>query len=80
MFQSVDSSFNPANVTTSVSSEPKELVLNVKGLTVSAVARVSYGVDAVGEGLWVVVVNSGGRWNSVASHKRISTTDKLIIG
>ena len=67
-------------MSTSISSEPKELVLDVKGLAVSAVARVSYGVNAVGEGLWVVVVNSGGRWNSVASHKKISTTDKLMIG
>ena len=66
----MNSSFYPANVSTSVPSEPKELVLNVKGLAVLAVARVSYGIDAVGEGLWVVVVNSGGGWNSVASHKR----------
>ena len=66
----MNSSLYSANVSKSVSSEPKKLILNVKGLAVSAVARVSYSVDAVGEGLRVVVVNSGGGWNGVASHKR----------
>ena len=60
---------NPANDSTSISSESKELVLNVKSLTVSAVARVSYGVDAVGEGFRIVVVDTGGRWNVVTGHK-----------
>ena len=43
--------------------------LNVESLTVSAVARVSYGVDAVGEGFRIVVVDTGGRWNVVTGHK-----------
>ena len=53
---------NPANDSTSISSESKELVLNVESLTVSALARVSYGVDAVGKDLRIVIVNgSNGR-------------------
>ena len=60
---------NPANDSTSISSESKEFVLNVESLTVSAVARVSYGIDAVGEGFRIVVVDTGGRWNVVTGHK-----------
>ena len=60
---------NPANDSTSISSESKELVLNIESLTVSAVARVSYGVDAVGEGFRIVVVDTGGQWNVVTGHK-----------
>ena len=60
---------NPANDSTSISSESKELVLNVESLTVSVVARVSYGVDAVGEDFRIVVVDTGGRWNVVTGHK-----------
>ena len=65
----MNSSFNSVNVTTSVSSEPKELVFNVKGLAMTAMAGVSYCVDAVGEDFWVVVVDGGGRRNGVTSHK-----------
>ena len=57
----MNSSFYPANVSTSVPSEPKEFVFDVKGLAVSAVARMSYGVDAMGKDLRVVVVDGGGR-------------------
>ena len=77
----MNSSFNSANVTTSVSSEPKELVFGVKGLAVSAVTRMSYGIDAMGKDFRIVVVDSSGRRNSViAGHKRISITDNLMIG
>ena len=74
-------SFYPANVSTSVSSKPKELVFDVKGLAVSAVARMSYGVDAMGKDFRIVVVGgSGGRDGVVAGHKRISITDNLMMG
>ena len=69
LFQRMDASFYPANVSTSVPSEPKEFVLNVESLTVSAVAGVSYGINAVGEGFQIVVVDTGGRWNVVTGHK-----------
>ena len=65
----MNSSFDPANMTTSVSSEPKELVFNVEGLAMTAMAGVSYCVNAVGEDFWVVVVDGGGRRNGVTSHK-----------
>ena len=65
----MNTSVNPANDSTSISPKSKELVLNVESLTVSAVARVSYGVDAVGEGFRIVVVDTGGRWNVVTGHK-----------
>ena len=57
------------DVSTSVPCEPKKLVLDVKGLVMMAVAGVGYGVDAVGESLRVVVIDGGGRWDSVACHK-----------
>ena len=65
----MDSSLSPSKVSSSVSCKSKKLVLNVKSLAVSAVARVSYGVNAVGEGLWIVIVDTGGRWNGVTGHK-----------
>ena len=58
------------DVSTSFPCEPKKLVLNVEGLAVSAMAGVGYGVDAVGKGLRVVIIDSGGRWNSIAGHKK----------
>ena len=68
----MNSSFNSANVTTSVSSEPKELVFHIKGLTVMAVARMSYCVDAVSKDLQVVVIDGGdGRNGMVVGHKKI---------
>ena len=77
----MDSSFNPADVSTGVPSEPKELVLYVKGLAMTTMARVSDGVDAMGKDLRIVVVDSSGRGNGViAGHKRISITDNLVIG
>ena len=65
----MNTSVNPANDSTSISSESKEFVLNVESLTVSAVAGVSYGVNTVGEGFRIVVVDTGGRWNVVTGHK-----------
>ena len=65
----MNTSVNPVNDSTSISPKSKELVLNVEGLPMTAVARVSYGVDAVGEDFWVVVVDGGGRRNGVTSHK-----------
>ena len=56
----MDSSFDPADVSTGVPSEPKELVFYVKGLAMMAMTRVSDGVDAVSKDLWVVVIDSGG--------------------
>ena len=56
----MNSSFYPANVSTSVPSKPKELVFYVKGLAMSAMARVSDSVDAVSKDLRVTVVDSGG--------------------
>ena len=58
----MDASFYPANVSMSVPSEPKEFVLYVKGLTVTAMARVSYCVDTMGKDFWVIVVDGGDRW------------------
>ena len=67
----MNSSFDSANVTTSVSSEPKELVFNVEGLAMAAMAGVSNGVNAVSKDLRVVVVNGGGRRNGVTvGHKK----------
>ena len=77
----MDASFYPANVSTSVPSEPKEFVFDVKGLAVAAMTRVGDGVDAMGKDFRIVVVDSSGRRNSViAGHKRISITDNLMIG
>ena len=44
------------------------------------VAGVGYGIDAVGKSLRIVVIDSGGGRNSIAGHKKISITDKLMIG
>ena len=67
----MNSSFNSANVTTSVSSVPKELVFNVEGLAMAAMAGVSNGVNAVSKDLGVVVVNGGGgRDVTVVGHKK----------
>ena len=77
----MNSSFNPADVSTSVPCESKKLVLDVEGLAMTAVARMSYCVDAVGKDFRIVVVDSSGRRNGViAGHKRISITDNLMIG
>ena len=77
----MDSSLGPTNMSTSVSCESEKFVLDVEVLSVSAVTRVSYGIDAEGEGYWVVVVNGGSGWYGVVvGHKRISITDKLVIG
>ena len=54
--------FYPANVSTSIPSEPKEFVFDVKGLAVVAMTRVGDGVDAMGKDLRVVVVDGGDRW------------------
>ena len=75
----MNSSFNSANVTTSVSSEPKELVFNVEGLAMAAMAGVSNGVDAVSKDLGVVVVNGGGRRDvTVVGHKRVERREILL--
>ena len=58
----MDSSFDPADVSTGVSSEPKELIFYIKGLAMVAVTRMGDGVDAVGKDLWVAIVDgSDGR-------------------
>ena len=67
----MNTSVNPANDSTSISPKSKELVLNVEGLAMTAMAGVSYCVDAVGEDFRVVVVNSSGGRNSVTSHKNL---------
>ena len=70
----MNSSFNSADVTTSVSSEPKELVFNVEGLAMTVMAGVSNGVDAVSKDLRVVVVNGGGgRDVTTIGHKRVDS-------
>ena len=75
----MNSSFNSANVTTSVSSEPKELVFNVEGLAMAAMAGVSNGVNAVSKDLGVVVVNGGGgRDVTVVRHKRVERREILL--
>ena len=75
----MNSSFDSANVTTSVSSEPKELVFNVKGLTMAAMARVCNGVDAVSKDLGVVVVDGGGgRDVTVVGHERVERREILL--
>ena len=71
----MDLSFYPANVSASVPSEPKELIFDVKGLAVSAVTRMSDGVDAMGKDLRIVVVDgSDGRYGrgkgDAFEHKR----------
>ena len=75
----MNSSFDSANVTTSVSSEPKELVFNVEGLAVAAMAGVSNGVNAVSKDLGVVVVNGGGRRGvTMVGHKRVDSREILL--
>ena len=75
----MNSSFDSANVTTSVSSEPKELVFNVEGLAMAAMAGVSNGVDAVSKDLGVVVVNGGGgRDVTIVGHKRVDSREILL--
>ena len=75
----MNSSFNSANVTTSVSSEPKELVFDVEGLAMAAMAGVSNGVDAVSKDLGVVVVNgSSGGDVTVVGHKRVERREILL--
>ena len=75
----MNSSFNSANVTTSVSSEPKELIFNVEGLAMAAMAGVSNGVNAVSKDLGVVVVNGGGgRDVTVVGHKRVERREILL--
>ena len=75
----MNSSFNSANVTTSVSSEPKELVFNVEGLAMAAMAGVSNGVNAVSKDLRVVVVNGGGgRDVTVVGHERVKRREILL--
>ena len=59
----MDSSFDPANVSTGVPSEPKELVFYVKGLAMAAMTRMGDGVDAVGKDLQVVIVDGSDGWN-----------------
>ena len=56
----MNSSFYPVNVSTSVPSEPKELIFYVEGLAMTAMTRVSDGVDAVSKDLRVVVIDSSG--------------------
>ena len=75
----MNSSFNSANVTTSVSSEPKELVFNVEGLAMAAMAGVSNSVNAVSKDLGVVVVNGGGgRDVTIVGHKRVERREILL--
>ena len=64
----MNSSLYSVNVLTSVSSEPKKLFLNVKGLAMMAVAGVGYGVDAEGKGFRVIIIDGGSGWYGVASH------------
>ena len=64
----------------SFSCDPEEVIFNFKELAVAAATGVGYGIDAEGEGFLVVVIDRGGGWYVVASHKRISTTDNLAIG
>ena len=41
----------------------------------------SYSIDAEGKNFWVIIINRNGRRNgAVASHKRISITNNLVIG
>ena len=75
----MNSSFNSANVTTSVSSEPKELVFHVEGLVMAAMAGVSNGVNAVSKDLRVVEVNGGGgRDVTIVGHKRVDSREILL--
>ena len=75
----MNSSFDSANVTTSVSSEPKELVFNVEGLAMAAMAGVSNGVNAVSKDLRVVVVDGGGgRDVTIVGHKRVDSREILL--
>ena len=75
----MNSSFDSANVTTSVSSEPKELIFNVEGLAMAAMAGVGNGVNAVSKDLGVVVVNGGGgRDVTVVGHERVECREILL--
>ena len=75
----MNSSFDSANVTTSVSSEPKELVFDVEGLTMAAMAGVCNGVDAMSKDLGVVEVNGGGgRDVTIVGHKRVDSREILL--
>ena len=75
----MNSSFNPANMTMSVSSKPKELVFDVEGLTMAAVTGVCNGVNAVSKDLGVVEVNRGGGGDvTIVGHKRIDSREILL--
>ena len=77
----MDSSISPVDVSTSFSCDPKDLVFDIKELAVVAVTGVGYSVNAEGKDFQVVVVDGSGRRNSVTvGHKRISITNKLVIG
>ena len=72
----MNSSFNSADVTSSVSSEPKELVFDVEGLTMAAVTGVCDGVNAVSKDLGVVEVDGGGGRD--VGHKRVDSREILL--
>ena len=74
----MNSSFDSANVTTSVSSEPKEFVFNVEGLAMAAMTGVSNGVNAVSKDLGVVVVDGGGGRDGTIGHKRVERREILL--
>ena len=75
----MNSSFDSANVTTSISSEPKKLVFDVEGLTMAAVTGVCNGVNAVSKDLRVVEVNGGGgRDVTIVGHKRVDSREILL--
>ena len=46
-----------------------------------AVTGLRYCINTESEGFQVIVVGGGGGWhNTVASHKKISNTDNLVLG
>ena len=66
----MDLSLSSEDASMSFSCDPKDLILDLKELVVVVAAGLCYSVNAESKGLWVVIIDGGGRWHSVAiDHK-----------
>ena len=65
----------------SLACDPIDLTFPFEDLVVMALTGMSNGIDAMSKDLRVAVVGGGGGWYGVAvGHKKISTTNNLVIG